>query len=300
MNRYAYVEGAPESFVDVLGFFRAAAAIRAQKLAVAQAAYDAAVAAYDAVVSEQARVHDRQVSNVHQQARLFQREVGQIQDQAAARQASAQWATQQAARVKAAAAGPLLPTPHPGVVDWTVGSYDVCTADGVTAWLGAANTAAGTTTLAASKAGTNLYLWRWYGEGSPSTVSASGSMLSSVSRPGAAQTLNTIGKSPGFQFAGTGFAGLSLVTSTYSATQSSLNAGEEPGLAAARGSAAVASTSVGILASMGAGAAVGTLIPVPVVGTVVGALVGLAAGLLTTYVVNDQLNKQIDREYYGG
>jgi RHS repeat-associated protein len=27
LNRYAYVEGAPESYVDVLGFFRARAAI---------------------------------------------------------------------------------------------------------------------------------------------------------------------------------------------------------------------------------------------------------------------------------
>ena len=50
MNRYAYVEGAPESFVDELGFYRARAAIRAQKLAAAQAAYDAAVAAYDRAV----------------------------------------------------------------------------------------------------------------------------------------------------------------------------------------------------------------------------------------------------------
>lgn len=45
MNRYAYVEGAPESFVDVYGFFRAAAAIRAQQLAAAEAAYQAAMAA---------------------------------------------------------------------------------------------------------------------------------------------------------------------------------------------------------------------------------------------------------------
>jgi RHS repeat-associated protein len=49
MNRYAYVEGAPESFVDVLGFFRAAAAIQAQKLAALEAAYQSAVlAAYRA------------------------------------------------------------------------------------------------------------------------------------------------------------------------------------------------------------------------------------------------------------
>ncbi len=39
------MEGAPETFVDHLGFFRAAAAIQAQKLAAAQAAHDAALAA---------------------------------------------------------------------------------------------------------------------------------------------------------------------------------------------------------------------------------------------------------------
>ena len=33
LNRYAYVEGAPESFGDVLGFYRARAAIQAQKVA---------------------------------------------------------------------------------------------------------------------------------------------------------------------------------------------------------------------------------------------------------------------------
>ncbi len=43
MNRYAYVEGAPESFVDVLGFYRARAALRAQRLAAAEAAYRAAL-----------------------------------------------------------------------------------------------------------------------------------------------------------------------------------------------------------------------------------------------------------------
>ncbi len=42
MNRYAYVEGAPESFVDHLGFFRAAAALEAQRLAAAEAAWLAA------------------------------------------------------------------------------------------------------------------------------------------------------------------------------------------------------------------------------------------------------------------
>lgn len=68
MNRHAYVEGAPESFVDVLGFFPAAAAIQAQKLAAAQAAYDAALKAYTALVS-----------NAPMQARLFAREMGQIQ-----------------------------------------------------------------------------------------------------------------------------------------------------------------------------------------------------------------------------
>jgi RHS repeat-associated protein len=49
MNRYAYVEGAPESFVDVLGFYRAAAALQAQKLAAVQAANQAAATARAAV-----------------------------------------------------------------------------------------------------------------------------------------------------------------------------------------------------------------------------------------------------------
>ncbi|MCB2411983.1 DUF6531 domain-containing protein [Demequina sp. TTPB684] len=55
LNRYAYVEGAPESFVDVLGFYRAAAAIRAQALAAAQAAYDEALKALRAVEGEYLR-----------------------------------------------------------------------------------------------------------------------------------------------------------------------------------------------------------------------------------------------------
>jgi RHS repeat-associated protein len=42
MNRYAYVEGAPESFVDALGFHRAAAALQQQRLAAAQAACQSA------------------------------------------------------------------------------------------------------------------------------------------------------------------------------------------------------------------------------------------------------------------
>ena len=42
LNRYAYVEGAPESFVDAYGFHRAAAALQAQRLAAAQAARAAA------------------------------------------------------------------------------------------------------------------------------------------------------------------------------------------------------------------------------------------------------------------
>jgi len=87
LNRYAYVEGAPESFVDHLGFFRAAAAIQAQKLAAAQAAYDAALKAYTQLVS-----------NAQMQDRLFRREMGQIQAEAAQRAASAAWVTQQAAR----------------------------------------------------------------------------------------------------------------------------------------------------------------------------------------------------------
>ena len=47
MNRYAYVEGAPESFVDAYGFHRAAAALQAQHLAAKRAADEAkAQAAY--------------------------------------------------------------------------------------------------------------------------------------------------------------------------------------------------------------------------------------------------------------
>jgi RHS repeat-associated protein len=44
MNRYAYVEGAPETFVDALGFFRAAAALQAQKLATLNAQLQSALA----------------------------------------------------------------------------------------------------------------------------------------------------------------------------------------------------------------------------------------------------------------
>jgi len=43
MNRYAYVEGAPDSFVDVLGFFRARAALEAQRLAALDAAFQSAL-----------------------------------------------------------------------------------------------------------------------------------------------------------------------------------------------------------------------------------------------------------------
>ena len=50
MNRYAYVEGAPETFVDELGFYRARAAIRAQALAAWEAANAAALAAYEKAV----------------------------------------------------------------------------------------------------------------------------------------------------------------------------------------------------------------------------------------------------------
>ena len=42
LNRYAYVEGAPETFVDAYGFHRAAAILQAQRLAAAQAAKAAA------------------------------------------------------------------------------------------------------------------------------------------------------------------------------------------------------------------------------------------------------------------
>ena len=45
MNRYAYVEGAPETFVDHLGFYRARAALEAQRLAALQAANEAAAKA---------------------------------------------------------------------------------------------------------------------------------------------------------------------------------------------------------------------------------------------------------------
>ena len=87
MNRYAYVEGAPESCVVVLGFYRARAAVRAQALAAAQAAYDAALKAYTQLVS-----------NTHMQARLFAREMGQIQAAAAQRAASEAWVRDAAAR----------------------------------------------------------------------------------------------------------------------------------------------------------------------------------------------------------
>ena len=50
MNRYSYVEGAPETFVDELGFYRARAAIRAQALAAWEAANAAALAAYEKAV----------------------------------------------------------------------------------------------------------------------------------------------------------------------------------------------------------------------------------------------------------
>ena len=43
MNRYAYVQGAPESFTDTLGYFRAAAAIASQRLSAAEAAWLIAV-----------------------------------------------------------------------------------------------------------------------------------------------------------------------------------------------------------------------------------------------------------------
>lgn len=56
LNRYAYVEGAPESFVDVLGFFRAAAALRAQQLAALNAAFQSALAELNRVVTVQARL----------------------------------------------------------------------------------------------------------------------------------------------------------------------------------------------------------------------------------------------------
>ncbi len=56
MNRYAYVEGAPESFVDVLGFYRARAAVRAQKVAALQAAFQSALDELNRIVASQARL----------------------------------------------------------------------------------------------------------------------------------------------------------------------------------------------------------------------------------------------------
>ena len=56
LNRYAYVEGAPQSFVDVLGFYRARAAIQAQALAALNAAFQSALAELNQVVSVQARL----------------------------------------------------------------------------------------------------------------------------------------------------------------------------------------------------------------------------------------------------
>ncbi len=53
LNRYAYVQGAPESFVDVLGFFRAAAALQAQQLAAFNAALQAALDELNQVVASQ-------------------------------------------------------------------------------------------------------------------------------------------------------------------------------------------------------------------------------------------------------
>ena len=56
MNRYAYVEGAPESFVDVLGFYRARAALEAQRLATLNAAFQSALEELQQVVASQARL----------------------------------------------------------------------------------------------------------------------------------------------------------------------------------------------------------------------------------------------------
>ncbi len=56
MNRYAYVEGAPESFVDVLGFFRARAALEAQRLASLDAAFQSAIDELNQFVASQARL----------------------------------------------------------------------------------------------------------------------------------------------------------------------------------------------------------------------------------------------------
>ncbi len=43
LNRYTYVEGAPETYIDILGFFRAAAALRAQQLAALNAQLQSAL-----------------------------------------------------------------------------------------------------------------------------------------------------------------------------------------------------------------------------------------------------------------
>jgi hypothetical protein len=64
MNRYAYVEGAPESFVDVLGFYRAAAALQAQKLAALNAAFQSALDELNRVVASQSHLQGWSVAQM--------------------------------------------------------------------------------------------------------------------------------------------------------------------------------------------------------------------------------------------
>ena len=54
LNRYAYVEGAPESFVDRWGFFRAAAALQAQRLASLQVSFDEALSKLNGLLGDAA------------------------------------------------------------------------------------------------------------------------------------------------------------------------------------------------------------------------------------------------------
>jgi YD repeat-containing protein len=64
MNRHAYVEGAPESFVDQLGFYRAAAALQAQKLAALNAAFQSALDELNRVVASQSHLQGWSVAEM--------------------------------------------------------------------------------------------------------------------------------------------------------------------------------------------------------------------------------------------
>ncbi len=133
LNRYAYVQGAPESFVDVLGFFRAAAALQAQQLAAFNAALESALDSLNQAVQYQmglyagasvdqmmasynqfyasdnpqvraamdkiAREAFQGVSDARQQRALAA--VAKAQAESAARAAHAQWVREEKARVRA-------------------------------------------------------------------------------------------------------------------------------------------------------------------------------------------------------